>query len=127
MLSWDTNAGGLSLARRSPSLVGSGSRWSPWQLRLWRELSCGVIPYAVAHTLFWLHSLRGDVTSGGLDLVVAQLLFLLGTLLLWRVTRTLHEPPASEPVGDPQAAASCLAVTVGLAFSPGVWWLISLT
>lgn len=86
----------------------------------------GAVPYGIAHLLFWLHSRGGDVMAGSLDLVIAQLLFLLGTLLLARVTHMLNEPITPDGVRDAQDAARCLAVTVALAFSPGIWWLFTL-
>jgi hypothetical protein len=99
---------------------------SSWERRLRRELLAGAVPYLLAHGLFWLHTRGGGGLEGTVDLGVAQLLFLLGTLLLWRVTRTLHEPPDGWG-GDPRVAARCLVVAISLAFSPTAWWLTALS
>lgn len=119
--------GGIS--KKSPGSASGqpAEAWPAWQRRLWRELIAGAVPYAVAHFLFYLHSHRGgDIDASTVDLQAAQLLFLLGTVLLSRVAHSLSEPHVPPPGGSLRQAGLCLALVIALAFSPGVWWLLSL-
>ena len=56
--------------------------------------------------------------------LLAPMFGLLGTLLLWRVIRTLEDPAAACWPGSSSQGACCLALTLTLSFSPCVWWLL---
>ena len=95
-----------------------------WRRRLWRELTLAGGLYGVAHYLFSIHTQGAGIPVFTLGLAVAQGLFLLGTLLLWRVTRTLNDPAVARHPAQPRQAACCLAIAMALSFSPCVWWFI---
>jgi hypothetical protein len=129
MLAWDATPG-PGAARRPPAACWRS--WfqvpalSTWEARLHRDLGLGAVPYLLGHLMFWVHDRPGDLLAGNLDLGVAQLLFVLGTLMLWRVTQALGKPAPTTRPEEAQGAARCLAGVISLAFSPGLWVLVSL-
>jgi hypothetical protein len=122
MVTWENNL------RLSPMPVLRGGEperaLSPagrlWQARLWRDLLLAGAFYAAAHLTFAVSGMGRGLEMLSPPALTADLLFLLGTLPLWRVTRTLNEP-----VGQPRQAAYCLALAMGLSFSPCLWWMAS--
>jgi hypothetical protein len=105
----------------TPPADGAGRAW---RRRLWRELSLATGLYVVAHLLFSTHRASEGLPALTLDVGIAQGLFLLGTLLLWRVTRMLNDPAVARHPGQPRPAACCLALAMALSFSPCIWWFI---
>jgi hypothetical protein len=127
MLCWEMGkpARGPHGGRGGDGEAPESAEWLAWQRRLWRELTVGAIPYGIAHVLFALHGRVGTVLGNSPDLQIAQLLFLLGTLLLYRVIRTLERPPASGQPASLQQGGACLALSMALSLSPVVWWLLN--
>ena len=97
-----------------------------WVGGVQRQLMVAAVPYALAHLLI---ASQGSgvpgVESPGFS--VAQGLFLLGTVLLWHVTRTLHEPVSLRALCASRCAGTCQVVAMTLALSPLGWWLAALT
>jgi hypothetical protein len=119
-----------AVAGRLPAPPGRGSerpidgQGRAWRGKLWRDLIAAVLFYCSAHFLFSLHWLAGGTLKVTLDLGVAQVLILLGTLLLWRVTQLLNDPPATRHPAHGRHAAWCLAIAMALSFSPSIWWFV---
>jgi hypothetical protein len=108
-------------ALRARALADDGT---DWRARLWRQLALSTGVYSVAHTLFGLRwaSARTSVITA--DLEVGGLLFLLGLILLARLTRTLHEPAAAQDPSARELAGCSLLITMLLSFSPCLWFLL---
>ena len=100
-------------------------QWLSWRKRLWRELLLATALYGLAHLLFSLRWVPDGLPKLSMDLLVGHSLFVLGTLLLAKVTQTLHEPIAARHPEGLKQAGSCLAITMLLCLSPCVWWLLS--
>jgi hypothetical protein len=133
MIAWESDVLGPRIAGTpSPARSDAASEEAPpldgagraWRQRLWRELSLATGLYTVAHLLFSTHHTSEGMPALTLDLGVAQGLFLLGTLLLWRVTRMLNDPAVARHPGQPRRAACCLALAMALSFSPCIWWFV---
>jgi hypothetical protein len=100
-------------------------QWLCWRKRLWRELALATALYGLAHALFGMRWVPDGLPQLSVDLLVAHSLFVLGTLLLAKVTQTLNEPIAARHPNGLKQAGSCLAITMLLCLSPCVWWLLS--
>jgi hypothetical protein len=122
MVNWDNDY------RRSPaparvweaSAAPFGRAARQWQARLRRDLLAAGILCGAAHLVFAVCGMGRGLPLFSLPALTADLLFLLGTIPLWRLTRTLNEP-----VGQPREAACCLAAAMALSFSPCLWLMAS--
>lgn len=95
-----------------------------WCRQLRGDMLLAMLTYTAGHLLLArshsMNATAGLAAHGG----IIPLLFLLGTLLLWRILRTLQDPISGRHPRSAGLAGTCLALTGLLAFSPGVWWLL---
>jgi hypothetical protein len=113
--------GRAAAARREEPLDG---QTRAWRARLWRDLVVAMALYGIAHLLFSMRWMAGGNLVVTLDLGLAQVLIVVGTLLLWKVTHALNEPRIARRPDQGRYAAWCLAVATALSFSPSIWWFI---
>ena len=99
------------------------SRWQSWRTRLQTELTLATGVYAIAHLLFGLSWSATGRLSFTASWAVVPILFLIGTVLLGKVMRTLEDPVVACHPAKARQAGFCLAVTATLALSPTLWWL----
>lgn len=101
--------------------VGADLQWRSWQGRLRSDLLAASCLYGIAHGAIGLHRIYHASVLGAPLLLSGILLFLLGTGLLWRALRALNEPLAARYPNAARIAGRCLALVMGLAFTPCLW------
>lgn len=108
----------------APHSGADDTSWRAWKGRLAKDLALAVLPYGVAHLLFLLRYTPEGTGVIPADLLVAQLLCALGTVMLARVLQTLHDPALVQRPRAWKHAGACLLATLAMATSPGLWWFL---
>src|SRR5687768_4154800 len=91
---------------------GSETECRAWQHQFWRELFMAGSVYAAGHLLLGVQFRAGQMEVIHDTPDTARLLFLLGTVLLLRVIRTLDRPVISNRQEACTPAAWCLVTTL---------------